>query len=262
LKRNQKLLAITLTSLLVVGYIIFLPVQIAGAKTTGTNTAEAKTPYGESLEITLGSESSTTGQASILNKANPKLASWLASYSDTETQNVYDVNGTYKSQEQVTLEYTLSITHSNVQSITATVKIKAIDTLDSSQYEYTLANTKSLTGTSPISDSDTITLSINQHLTDTTASTTSGTINYEIYCQVTATGIVSGETLTATINYTKFGTLEYTRSTESSNAQVTPTVSVASWIDDTLNIPTGTTIKIIAITCITAAAMVVKQRCH
>jgi len=264
--KQKQILVFSIISILIIAYIFFTPVQLAGATQQGSNTAEASTPYGESIEIQIGSGSTTTGQASIIDVAK---TSWQASYSDTDSQNVYDVDGTYKSQEQVTLSYSLSVTHSNVESITTTVKIKAIQNDTPTNYnEYILANTKTLTGTSPITDNDQTQRTISEHLaTDIGAPASGATINYQIYCQVTATGTVSGETLTATVNYTEFGSLTYTRTSESSSAEVTPTVSVASIIeykasaiDTTLGIPQGWTISTVAITCILVAAATVKQK--
>jgi hypothetical protein len=260
MKTNQrKLLVFSIIAILVVGYIAFTPIQLAGAKTSGSNSAEASTPYGESIGISIGSGSSTSGSASII--------PMKASYSDDESQNVYDVNGTYKSQELVSMSYTLSVTHASVTDITATVKIKAIDNADASMYEYTIANAKALSGASPISDDGEVEKAIATHLTEITASVTGATVTYEIYCQVTATGSVSGETLTATVAYTQFGALEYTRTSESSAAEVTPTVSVASVIeykasviDETLGLPDGWTIQLVALASVTVAVMMVKKR--
>jgi len=189
------------------------------------------------------------------------------SYSDSESQNVYEVDGTYKSQEQVTLSYSLSVSYSNVENIQATVKIKAIDSGDNSYYEYALASSKTLSGSSPISDSGSTQKSITQHLTDIDASLTGATVNYQIYCQVTATGTISGDTLTAEVAYTQFGSLEYQRSTESSSAEVTPTVSVASIldtkasaIDSAIGLPEGVTLKLVALGCVAGALLVVRDK--
>jgi hypothetical protein len=260
MKTNQrKLLVFSIIAILVIGYVVFTPIQLAGAQTTGSNSAEASTPYGESIGISIGSGSSTSASASII--------PMKASYSDDDSQNVYDVNGTYKSQEQVTLSYTLAVTHASVTGITATVKIKAIDNADASYYEYTIANAKALSGASPIADDGEVVKTIATHLSEITASATSATVVYQIYCQVTATGSVSGETLTATVSYTQFGCLEYTRTSESSSAEVTPTVSVASVIeykasviDDTLGLPDGWTIQLVALASVAVAVMLVRKR--
>jgi len=265
-QNRRKLLVFSLIAIILVAYIAFTPVTITGATTTGSNTAEASTPYGEKIGITIGSGSTTSGEASIIDLT--KVASWVASYSDSTSQNVYDVNGTYKSQEIVTLSYSLSVTHSSVSNIQATVKVKAIDKdTPANNHEYTLANAKTLSGASPISDNGNTQPTISQHLTSIGGSTTSENIEYQIYCQVTATGTVSGETLTATVNYTPFGTLEYTQTSESSTAEVTPTVSVASiiqykasTIDNLIGLPEGWTIQLVAIACITVAIMVVKKQ--
>lgn len=228
--KGQKWLVLLLLIALIGGgvgyYILSTPKIIPGIAITKTTTAKAETPYGESIEVTLNTGTQTSGSAS-----------WVAATA-TASQDVYTVNGTYKSQEQVTLSYSLSVSYSNVESIKATVKIKAIDESDSSFHEYTLASAKALSGTSPISDSGSTTVGISTHLTDAGASTTSATIQYHVYCEVTATGSISGETLTATIPYTQFSKLVYERHTEQTTADVTPTVSVASWYD-ILNSPEG-----------------------
>ena len=180
----------------------------------------AETPYGESLEINLNVGGETSSESS-----------WLASYSDSASQQVYTVDGTYVSQEQVTLGYSASISYANVNNIKITVKIKAIDSSDSSYYEYVLANAKSLSGSSPISDSGSTQTSISQHLSDCEASTSDATIYYQVYAKVTGTGTISGATLTAEIPYTQFASKHYVQSTESTSADVSPTVSVASWTE-------------------------------
>jgi len=257
MKDNRRVLAFLLLAVIVVGglaYWLGVPQVISGAVTGGTSEASDSTPYGESLEISLGSKSSTSGAASI-------MASWFASYQDSDSQNVYEVNSTYKEQEQVSLEYDLSVTYSNVDTIKATVKIDALDKgTPANHHEYTLANEKSLSGASPISDSGSTTPSITTHLTDIGGSTTDETVQYKIYCQVTAVGTISGDTLTATISYTPFGTLHYVRSSESSQAQVTPSVGVTSWVssvvDDALGLPGETVLTTLAVIAALATAVI------
>ncbi len=233
--RGQKWLILLLFIAIIGGvgvYYLTVPKVIAGAESSYGTSATAETPYGEKLEIKLNTGTQTSGSAS-----------WLASYSDSASQNVYTVDGTYASQEQVTLSYSLTVTYSNVQNIQATVKIKAVDDSDSSYYEYVLANNKALSGSSPISDSGSTTVSITQHLTDCDASTSSATIKYHIYCRVTGTGSISGQTLTAEIPYTQFCSHSYQQSSESASAEVTPTVSVASWYE-VLNTPEGAAVVV------------------
>jgi hypothetical protein len=228
------LLLILLAGGLVYGFMVYgTTLTIPGASVEGTSSNSVETPYGESLEISLGSSSETSGLASFFETKAPVAASWVASYQDSDSQDVYEVNGTYKSQEQVTMEYSLSVSYSNVESISATVKVKAYEEGNKAinNHEYTLANSKALSGVSPIADSDSTVPSILQHLTDVGGSTTSEVVGYEIYCEVTATGTKSGDTLTATIPYTHFGGFSFVKSSESSTAQVTPTISAASFIE-------------------------------
>ena len=240
----------------VVSYLAFNPGLVSGALTGATNTAEDSNPFGESLSVDLNSGASTSGTASFMQEM-------IASYQDSDSQNVYEVNSTYKSQEQVTMDYDADVTYANVGSITITAKIKAIDKADQSEYEYTLANAKSISGASPISDSGSTVPSISTHLASIVASTTDATISYEIYVQVTATGSVSGDTLTATIPYTTFGCLRYEQTGESSQADVTPTVSVASYtadmMDDAVGMPQGTFVTFVAIIAVFAAVIVYRR---
>lgn len=278
--KDNKPLALLLILLIVsgVGYAALVygtPYLTTGAHAEGSTSNSVETPYGEKLEISLGSSSETSGQASFFTIRNPVAASWLASYQDSSSQDVYEVNGTYKSQEQVTMEYSLSVSHSNVESISATVKIKAYDESNkaTNNHEYSLANGKSLSGASPISDSGSTVPSILQHLTDVGGSTTNEVVGYEIYCQVTATGTKSGDTLTATIPYTHFGGFNFAKSSESSTAQVTPTISAASivevydpwrlsYYDDIAGVPEGTVIRSMAwmITVCISLAIIVDWR--
>lgn len=255
--RNQQIL-IGLTVLLILvgaGAYIALgqPSFMPGVSASGTSSSSAETPYGESIEISIGGESETSGAASWFEQNPEAVASWLASISDSDSQNVYEVNSTYKSQEQVELSADLAVTHSNVNSLTATVKIKAIDKgTPANEYEYTLANAVDIYAASPTSDSWSTTPSISTHLTSIGGSTTSETVQYQIYCQVTATGSISGDTLTATISYTPYGTLVYERSSESNDASVTPSVSVSSVYDQRLGLPDGT---ILVLSCLTVVAL-------
>ena len=242
--KNRRILLIFILLLTLGGAIYFVtlnPALVSGALVGLTSEAEATTPYGESLSIELTSGSSTSAAASWLN-------SWYASYDDTDDQDVYTVNSTYKSQEEVTLEYSASVPYANVDSITITVKIKAIDKDTPANFnEYTLANAKGISGATPISDSGDTTPSIVQHLTDIGGSTTSETVQYQIYAQVQGTGTISGDTLTAEVAYTSFGTLVYAQSSESSTVEMTPTVSVASIIDTGLGLPEGSSLTALAI---------------
>lgn len=273
MKQDRRIILVFLViAILAIGWIALTPVFLAGAGAGGTNSAEASTPYGESLSIKIGSGTQTSGAASLVEVTMP--SSWLASYSDDDSQNVYQVNTTYKSQELVTMSYTLAVTYANVNTIAATVKIKAIDALDQSMYEYTIANAKSLSGASPINDNGNVQKAIATHLTEITASVTSATVKYQIYCQVTAVGTVSGETLTATVAYTQFGKLVYLRTSESSAAEVTPTVSVAAWVenrvndvdfvgsvfDTTLGLPEGSALTVMAVLSVAVVAILVVKR--
>jgi len=259
-KDNRRILVFLLLAVIVVGclaYYLGVPQMILGASAGGTSAAEDSTPYGESISITLGSSSSTSGAASMMENIVP--ASWLASYEDSDSQDVYEVNDTYKSQEVVTIEYDLDVTYSNVDTIKATVKIDALDKgTPTNHKEYTLADEKGLSGASPISDDGSTAPSISTHLTDIGGSVTDETVQYKIYCQVTALGTVSGEPLTATISYTAFGTLHYEKSSESSTADVVPAINVTSWLDEALGLP-GETIMT-ALAAMTVAATVISIR--
>lgn len=220
-------LTVVLCVSVVAGILLLTPASEAleGLQKISTHEGSDSTPYGEELEIELNTGAETSPQAS-----------WLASYSDSSNQNVYTVDGAYKSQEQVTLGYGVSISHANVENIRIVdLYIKAVDTADSSSYTYTLASNKPLSGASPISDSDNVIKTITQHLNDIEASTTSATVSYSIYAKVQATGAISGLTLTAEIPETQFAELSFQRSSESTSANVTPSIGVASWAGEVLS---------------------------
>lgn len=220
-RRQKRLTIIAVAAAVIIALIIFLyafPGE-SGLIVKAVNTARSETPYGEYLEIKLDTTART------------QQASWHAATASA-SQNVWTVNGTYKSQGQVTLGYSLTVTYANVQNIQlVSLYIKAVDNADSSSYTYTLASNKPLSGSSPISDSGSTQKTISQHLSDCQASSTGATIKYYIYCKVQATGSISGQTLVAEITETWFTTLVYSQHTESTSANVTPSVTVSSWLD-------------------------------
>ena len=214
--------------LLILFLLLHMGTSPAGAFAKAQHSAHAETPYGESLDIQLATGAQTSAGAS-----------WLAATASAN-QNVWTVNGTYKSQEQVTLGYSLQVSYTNVQNIQiVSLYIKALDAADNSNYQYVLASSKSLSGSSPISDSGSITKTISQHLSDCQASTSSAQIKYYICCKVQGQGTISGQTLVAEITETWFCTLDYQQSTESSQATVTPSVTVASWEVDAATLGLG-----------------------
>ena len=229
MKRKHVGIGVAIAALaLIILLVIFVSGQqfIPGVYAQAKHSASAETPFGESIHINLGTSAQTSGSAS-----------WLAATAQV-SQNVWTVNGTYKSQAQVTLGYSLQVSYTNVQNIQiVSLYIKALDAADNSNYQYVLASSKSLSGPSPISDSGSTTKTISQHLSDCQASTSSAQIKYYIYCKVQGQGTISGQTLVAEITETWFCTLDYQQSTESSQATVTPSVTVASWTDATAAVP-------------------------
>jgi len=257
MNRDRQILLITLVALIMIagGAYIALgqPSFMPGASASGTSSSSAETPYGESISISIGGESETSGSASWFEQNPEAVASWFASIQDSDSQDVYEVNSTYKSQEQVELSADLAVTHSNINTLSATVKIKAIDkSTPANNHEYTLASSEDIYAASPTDDSWSTTPSISTHLTSIGGSTTSETVQYQIYCEVTATGSISGDTLTATIAYTPYGTLVYEQSSESNSANVTPSVDVTSYYDQRLGLPDGT---IVVLSCLTVVAL-------
>lgn len=197
--------------------------------------ATDSTQYGEYLSVQLNVGGGTS-------------ASWAASYTGSASQWVYTVNGTYKSQEQVTIKISLSVSYANVEGITLVdAYIKAVDTADNSYKVYDLADNVALSGSSPISWSNQVTRSISNHLTDAGASTSDATIAYYVYVKVQATGSISGQTLTAEIPLTKFTALHYLHQQEKTQAEATPSVTVASWMASWASITTTAVVLIIGV---------------
>ncbi len=270
MNRDRQILIVSLVVLVLVSAGAYMalaqPGFMPGSRVTGTSSSSAETPYGESIEISVGAGSETSGAASWFQRNPEAVASWFASYSDSDSQDVYEVNNTYKSQEQVTIEADLAVTHSNIDDLTATVKVKAVDKgTPANEHEYTLANSADIYAGSPTSDSWDTTPSISAHLTSVGGSTTDETVQYQIYCQVTATGSISGDTLTATISYTPYGTLHYEQSSESSDASVTPSISVSSFFDtgDTIvGAPQGTMLYLTCNLIVAASVYVIISKAY
>jgi len=219
-KQTKKYLIISVAVIFAVllAVWLFMPSQITGLYAKAETSSYAETPFGEYLDINLGTSAET------------RQASWQASTASA-SQNVWTVNSTYKSQALVTLGYSLQVSYANVQNIQiVNLYIKAMDSADSSSYTYTLASAKSLSGSSPITDSGSTQKSISTHLSEVAASAPCS-IKYYVYCKVQAQGSISGQTLVAEITETWFCTLNYAQQSESTSATVTPSINVASWAD-------------------------------
>ena len=224
MKVNKKLLAIFIIVLIVAGigvYWFFIAKQ--GTQITRTFGAEAETPYGEKLIIQLD----LSGQT--------KQAGFLGAYTDTVSQSVWTVNGTYKSQGKITFSVSVTITGSKITNAKIeNCYIKAVDTADQSSYSYTFGTypiSVSLSGYQGTWSPNSITKTLDQHVNDIQASTTC-TVDYYIYCKVSAKGEVSGQTLIAEIAETKFLRLNLEKPTEQTTAQVSPSVTTSSWLEE------------------------------
>ena len=223
MKVNKKLLAIFIIVLIVAGIGIYWFVPKKGAEFGGEYKATAETPYGEKLTIKLNLGGGT------------RQASFFAGYTDTVSQNVWTVDGTYKSQGKITFSVTVTITGNKITNAKIeNCYIKAVDTADSSSYSYTFDTypvSVSLSGYQGTWSPDSITKTLDQHVSDIQAST-SCTVDYYIYCKVSAVGEISGQTLYAEITETKFKTLQLEKQTEETTAEVTPSVSTSSWLEE------------------------------
>jgi len=227
MKVNKKLLAIFIILIVVasaigVYWFFFKP---EGTKFGKTLEGYAETPYGESLHVIVN----IGGQTSKL--------SWLtASYQESVSQNVWTVNGTYKSQGKIT--FSISITIDGTKLSSAQVDncyIKAVDVADSSSYSYTFGT---YPANIPLDANDdgswnpsSVTRTLDQHVSDIQASTTCS-VDYYVYAKISAVGEVSGQTLVVEITETKFLRLNLAKETEGTTATVTPSVTTSSWLEE------------------------------
>ena len=223
MKVNKKLLAIIFIILIIIGVGAYWFLTPKGVEFGGEYEATAETPYGEKLTIKLNLGGGT------------KQASFLAGYTDSVSQNVWTVDGTYKSQGKITFSVSVTITGSKITNAKIeNCYIKAVDTADSSSYSYTFDTypvSVSLSGYQGTWSPDSITKTLDQHVSDIQAST-SCTVDYYIYGKVSAVGEISGQTLYAEITETKFKTLQLEKETEETTAEVTPSVSTSSWLEE------------------------------
>jgi len=203
--------------------------------------ASDSTEYGEFLEIHVSAGGATS------------QASWRAAAAST-SQDVYTVDNTYYDQQKITLKLTITITYQNVENIVVDAWMKGIDTADNSYYQYNLASSYSWTLTSGSSKDFSVTKSISQFLTDIGASTTDATVKYTFYVKVTATGSISGKTLTAEIaeqdvTDANGNTIQnhFVLHTESASSNVTPDVSFSSWVASWAGITTTALVLVIGV---------------
>jgi len=186
MKRSHKvLLALTFVAL-VVGIVNgVLDIYVKAAQTFQ---ASAVTPYGEDLKIRIRCDS-----------GRPPLLWTLA----------WRVSGTEVTT--VTNAVTITVTGTNVAS-TATVDyyIKAVSNSDSSKWTKTLEKTGAAVTVGGQLQNTTGAVDIDTHLQDLGVSTTQDqTVNYYVYVKVTATGLISGDTLVAEVQETLFDSVTF-----------------------------------------------------
>jgi len=133
------------------------------------------------------------------------LGSWFAGW------KVASVDKT-----QTTLEVSISLTGSNVQSAAQVdYYIKAVDNDNAQNWDKTLiAENQSITVGGAALTAD-VTKDIGQHMIDIgLADEQTHTINYYIWIEATTIGAISGEPLTCTVTETLFDTITYTYEAE------------------------------------------------
>ena len=158
--------------------------------------------YGESLKVRLVADSGA-----------PPFLWYLA----------WRVNG----QEVTDVTMSVSITPSatNVGNLKVTYYLKAVS--EGHEKKFLEATDYSVSSGNTLSNSTTI--GIDQQFTQMGLSVEEDhTVDYYIYCKVTGTGLISGETLTAEIPLTKFDTLEYDYG---SSSTVTITTNKDAYVD-------------------------------
>jgi len=201
--------------------------------------ASDSTAYGEYIDVKVNVGGETSG-------------SWTGAYTGSAESQVYTVDGTYYSQQKISISLSITITYSKVSGITiVSAYVKAVDTADSSSFNPISvsnfdweANGLSSGQSKSWSYGPT---GISSFLSSAGASTSSATIDFYVYVKVQGTGTVSGETLTAEITEQKFDSHQFVLETQSTTAEATPSVSFSSWVASWGIIATGSVLLIIGV---------------
>lgn len=178
-------------------------------------TSIIETENQENLQIHL---QTSTGRLTPLKSIIKNIKQWTTSYY---------VEGIARTQ--ATTGLTISLTGSNVANIAyVDYYIEARETNGlGTPYRFIAGNNTELTIGGPAYEPTNQT-NIENHLTAMNLNTTTSyTIDYYIYIKAESTGIVSGETLTSEIPYTKFDTITYSHGTP-----ISQTYNVLSSTDD------------------------------
>ena len=205
---------------------------------TGFGTSDS-TQYGEYIDVEVNVGGETSG-------------SWTGSYTGSAQSQVYTVDGTYYSQEKISISLSITITYSKVSNVKiVSAYIKAVDTADSSSFNPISVSNFDWEGNG-LSSGQSKSWSygpkyIGDFLSSASASTSDATIDFKIYVKVQGTGTVSGETLTAEITEQKFQTNHFVLETQQTTAEATPSVTYASWVAGWGAIATGAVLLIIGV---------------
>ena len=170
-----------------------LPYERLDSFDLGTLTAHAGSGSGEWINVRLDLEGALT---------------W--------TGHSYAVNGTGQ-YDYLTLKCSIHVEFSNAEDVVIDyIMIKAVDDIDGSYYVYTLASNVAVSSSPYDNTFSTGQLSINDHLMidvqadpDPNSAEEVYRIKYYITVQVSGTGTITGEALTATIGYKWFNTYRY-----------------------------------------------------
>ena len=171
----------------------------------------------------------------------------------TWTGHSYSVNGT-GDYSYVELICIIHVEFTNVENVVIDyIKIKAVDDIDGSYHVYTLASNVAVSSSPYDSTFSTGMMSIDAHLDDVQADTDANgpyRVKYYITVQVSGTGTITGEALTATISYRWFNTYEYAQQGGSSGYDpIGGGGSVATWV------PTPTAASLIGLTVLACLAL-------
>ena len=148
----------------------------------------------------------------------------------------YTVDDVYYAGQNIKLKVTVKVEYAHVSNIKLVdCYIRAVDSSDSTKnHVYDFADNVALSGSSPITwTSSEISKSFTQHFTDVYGSAGDHhTINYKVYCKVTATGELTGNSYTAELSETQFASHEYIKFMEKlggGSSEVSPQITFASW---------------------------------
>lgn len=196
MSEHSKLMKISIIVSILLSITLIVSTSLDAYVTYTTSFQASMGENGEGVDIAIKADS---GRPTTLEKLFQSAKNWFSSYY---------VGGVEKTDAETGIS--ISVTGSNVASqASVNYYIEGVPQSGGQPYKFLEGNGTSVTvGGAALSPSNQTT--IENHLQAMGLSiTASHTIDYYVYVEAEVTGVVSGDTLTSTIEYTKFDTVRY-----------------------------------------------------